>query len=179
MNKGEFLTRLSIWVTLAGYAGGVALLILSRKKPGLDRAGRLIWTIACLGLLVHTLCAFHFYHQWSDDIAYDETSRQTAEVSGINWGGGLYINYLLLAAWVIDVGWWWRGLDLYRRRSKMVTTLWQGFLAFIFFNATVVFETGIIRVVGIVTFLCLILIWKVGAARISPSEPIKDLTHSS
>ena len=33
------------------------------------------------------------------------SARQTAEVFGLDWGGGLYVNYAFTAAWVADVAW--------------------------------------------------------------------------
>ncbi|HEX5731943.1 MAG TPA: hypothetical protein VF131_03830 [Blastocatellia bacterium] len=164
MSRGEFFTRFTIWVTLAGYSVGVALFALSRKNRRRERAARLVWTIACISLLAHVACAFYFYHDWSHDSAYRETARQTAEVVGLNWGGGLYINYALMACWVADVAWWWRGLDLYRRRPVALVALWQGFLIFMFFNATVVFETGALRFIGLFLCLALCLLWRRSAA---------------
>lgn len=164
MSKGEFFTRFTIWITLAFYSIGFALWALSRKKKSREQAARLVWTIACISLLAHAACAFHFYHQWSHNSAYRETARQTAEVFGFNWGGGLYINYALMTGWVADVVWWWRGLALHRRRPTALVAVWQGFLMFIFFNATVVFKTGPLRLAGL--FLCcgLCLLWWYAAA---------------
>lgn len=31
---------------------------------------------------------------------YQETAQLTAEVFGVNWGGGLYFNYVFTAVWV-------------------------------------------------------------------------------
>lgn len=171
MSKGEFFTRFTIWVTLAAYSVGLALLALSRKKQRLEQSARLAWTIACLSLLIHIACAFHFYHEWSQDSAYQETARQTAEVFGLNWGGGLYINYALMLGWIADVVWWWRGLDGYRRRPAALVAIWQGFLMFIFFNATVVFETGPLRYTGLFLCLGLCLLWWRSAASGSASKP--------
>jgi len=159
MSKGEFFTRFTIWVTLAGYFIGGALLTLSRKKQKWERAARLAWTIACISLFIHAACAFNFYHQWSHDLAYRETARQTAEVFGLNWGGGLYINYALMVAWLADVVWWWRRLDSYRCRPGALVAVWQGFLLFIFFNAAVVFKTGPLRFIGLLLCLGLGLLW--------------------
>jgi hypothetical protein len=170
MSRGEFLTRFTIWVTLAGYCAGVALLAFSRKREGRERAARLAWTIACVSLLVHVACAYHFYHGWSQDSAYRETARQTAEVFGLDWGGGLYINYALMACWVADVAWWWRGLDIYRRRPRAMVAIWQGFLMFIFFNATVVFGAGPIRFAGLFLCLGLCLLWYAAASGPSPRQ---------
>jgi hypothetical protein len=159
MSRGELLTRATIWAALAGYTCGVAAFILSRKRQSWDRAARLAWTIGCVCLLAHAVCAFHFYHGWSQTAAYRETARQTAEVFGFNWGGGLYINYALIAGWMLDVLWWWRSLDAYRSRPRLLAAAWQGFLIFIFFNATVVFETGPLRLIGLSVCLALCLLW--------------------
>jgi hypothetical protein len=166
MNKGEFFTRFFIWVTLAGYFIGSALLALSLRKPSLDSRARLIWTIACISLLVHVACAYHFYHDWSQELAYRDTARQTAEVAGFDWGGGLYINYLLMAGWVLDVAWWWRAPGYYRSRPLMLTVAWHAFLMFMIFNATVVFETGALRVVGVILSLALCVLWGYSVAGI-------------
>src|SRR5215510_376107 len=114
MSKGEFLTRVSIWATLGGYFVGVVLLLISRKRSGLTSVARWSWTIACACLCVHAICAYHFYHHWSQDSAYRETARQTADVVGLGWGGGLYFNYALIGGWLMDVALWWRRLDVYR-----------------------------------------------------------------
>jgi hypothetical protein len=164
MSRGELLTRFSIWVTLAGWFIGRAASALSRRKPGLQSFSRWAWTIACLSLLVHVAFAYHFYHGWSQDSAYRETARQTAEVTGLNWGGGLYFNYGLMALWVADVGWWWRGLEAHRLRPLTVSVIWHAFVFFMIFNATVVFGRGALRVVGLVLCLGLCLLWSYTAA---------------
>lgn len=174
MSEGEFFIRSTVWVALAGYFFGAALSALSRKKQGRERAARIIWTIACISLLAHAACAFHFHHGWSHDAAYQETASQTAEVFGLNWGGGLYINYALMALWVADVAWWWRGLDAYRRRPRALVLIWQGFLIFIFFNAAVVFEAGPLRLIGLFLCLVLCLLWWYAAASASPHRQNKD-----
>ncbi|HJQ71286.1 MAG TPA: hypothetical protein VKA70_20075 [Blastocatellia bacterium] len=173
MSKGEFFTRFTVWVTLAGYLAGVALLALSRNRERWERAARLVWTIACVSLLAHVACAFHFYHEWSHDAAYRETARQTEEVVGLDWGGGLYINYALVAAWVADVVWWWRGPRVYRRRPTALVAAWQAFLLFILFNATVVFKTGPLRLAGVFLSLAACLLWWYAAAHKSTPKPNK------
>jgi hypothetical protein len=176
MSRGEFLTRFSIWVTLAGYFIGTAAMTLSREKPSRESFARWAWTIACVSLLVHVAFAYHFYHHWSQDSAYRETARQTALVVGLNWGGGLYFNYALVVCWVLDVAWWWRGLETYRRRPTGVTVIWHAFLMFMIFNATVVFATGALRFIGLVLCLCLCVLWSYTWANRSHSESdkIKD-----
>jgi hypothetical protein len=170
MNRGELLTRITIWTALTGYALGAAYLIYQRGRRW-EFLARLVWTASCLCLLAHAAFAFHYYHGWSQATAYAETARQTAEVFGINWGGGLFINYALMLAWITDVVWWWGWSDAYRRRPRLLTVIWHGFMIFIFFNATVVFGAGLLRWIG--AGLCLglgLLLWFSGAHK-APLNP--------
>jgi hypothetical protein len=151
MSRGEFLTRITIWITTASYAIGAVYLISNRNWQW-EKAARLVWTAGCLGLFIHVALALHYFHGWSQASAYRETARQTAEVFGFDWGGGLFINYAVMSAWALDVSWWWLWPENYRRRSRLLTVAWQGFLLFIFFNATVVFVDSPLRWIG--TLLC-------------------------
>ncbi|HKO97529.1 MAG TPA: hypothetical protein VJU86_11075 [Pyrinomonadaceae bacterium] len=160
IESGEVITRATIWVTIVAYTAGAATYALSRKRLKWDSAARVSWTIACVSLLAHVASAFYFYHGWSHQAAHRETARQTNEVVGINWGGGLYVNYALLALWTIDVGWWWLcGLEGYRRRPFWLVSVWHGFLFFIIFNSTVVFGNGWVRWVGVGVCLGVCLAW--------------------
>ena len=170
MGTGEILTKVTIWVAVAGYAAGAAAYALSPRKYGWDSWARLAWTVACVALLAHVACAFHFYHGWSHAAAYLDTARQTEEMFGLDWGGGLYINYALLAGWVLDVGWWWaRGREAYRRRPWPLAVAWHAFLIFIVFNATVVFKNGPARWAGLGLCLGLCLVWWL-ASRDNPTR---------
>jgi hypothetical protein len=176
MSSGELLTRITIWLALAGYAIGATVYLLSRGRRRWDVVARAAWTAGCIGLLAHVACAYHFYHSWNQAVAYRETARQTAEVTGIDWGGGLFINYVLIAGWIIDVAWWWRSLDAYRGRPWRLAAAWQSFLIFIIFNATVVFRTGPLRWIGLGLCLGLVLLWRLvsgsKALRHSEGTPI-------
>ncbi len=149
MSEGELLTRITIWFALAGYAIGATVYLVSGGRRSWDAVARAAWTIGCVSIVVHVVCALDHYHNWSQSAAYRETARQTAEITGFDWGGGLFINYALVAGWIIDVLWWRRGLDVYRNRPVWISAIWQGFLIFIIFNATVVFKTGPLRWIGL------------------------------
>jgi hypothetical protein len=159
MSKGELLTRATVWVALGGYTVGAALLLIARRGPEWWRSARWAWTTGCIALITHIICAYHYYHSWSHDSAYRETARQTAEVVGADWGGGLYINFALLAGWIADVCWWWRGSVRYDRHSRLLIWVWHSFLIFIIFNATVVFKTGVLRWIGLALCLGLGILW--------------------
>jgi len=160
MGAGEFLTRTTIWITIAAYTFGCVSFALTGRKFRWDAAARVAWTIGCASLISHMIFAFQFYHGWSHESAYRDTARQTEEVVGLNWGGGLFINYVLLIAWVVDITWWWlSGLDSYRSRPWPLVAVWHGFIVFIIFNATVVFADGIVRWVGLCICATLCFAW--------------------
>lgn len=56
----------------------------------------------------------------------------------MNWGGGIYLNYLFTAVWLADCVWWRVAPDTYRDRSRAWNVTIHGFLAFMVVNASVV-----------------------------------------
>lgn len=175
MSRGELLTRLTIWLALGGAAFGAFAPLAFRANPHRQAIARAAWTVGCLALLAHVACAYHFYHGWSQDAVYRETARQTAEVFGLNWGGGVYVNYAFIAAWLIDVLWWWRGLAVYNQRPRAWALAWQSFFLFIVFNATVVFKTGMLRWIGLVMCIGMTLVWWIAnRSSITNSQGIKS-----
>lgn len=124
-------------------------------------AARLAWSGGCLAFLLHVGCAFRFYHHWSHADAYETTARRTADVVGWSWGGGLYANYAFTLVWLADVACWWRGLDEYELRPRVLDGSVRGFLAFMAFNAAVVFAAGPFRwaSLGVCLFLLIFRGW--------------------
>jgi hypothetical protein len=163
MSGGELLTKVTIWVSLTAYALGALAFGFSRNRYKWDSIARLALTAGCVALLAHVACAFHFYHGWSHESAYRETARQTAEVFGVDWGGGLYINYAFIIGWILNVVSWWRGLDLYRSLPVSLLIGWQVFMLFIFFNATVIFGKGALRWIGLGVCLAVCFVWRLNA----------------
>jgi len=155
MLTGELLTRWTARVALALYVLGLAVRVRGAgHQPRLDMA-RLFWTGGCLAFLLHTTSAFQFYHHWSHRTVYEATARRTAEVVGLDWGGGLYANYGFAAVWTADVCWWWLAPGRYLARPRGLEWALQGFLGFMAFNATVVFGAGAVRWIGMAACLFL------------------------
>ena len=159
MNRGELLTRLTVWLALCAYATGVAMLLLANRRPHWLARARWAWTLGCAFFLAHVVCAFVFFHGWSHDAAYRETARQTAELTGLRWGGGLFLNYLFALAWLADVLWWWLAPASFARRSPRLTAVWQGFFFFMVFNGTIVFGKGPVRWLGAAICAGLAALW--------------------
>jgi hypothetical protein len=125
-------------------------------KPG---AARLAWIIGLFVYLSHVAAAFQFQHHWSHTAAYEETARQTAKLFGLHVGSGLYFNYAFTAVWALDVLWIWRSVETYRRRPRWISVAIHSFMAFMFFNAAVVFVSGWFRWVGVAAIVALGMLW--------------------
>lgn len=161
---GRLATRATIDLALVAYFVGAMLALQCRRRPESDdgqaiRIGRGVWTLGCLLYLAHVACAFQFYHHWSHQAAYAETARRTAELFGWNSGAGLYFNYAFTLAWLIDVIWWWISPHSRRLRPRWLSIAWHGFFLFMVVNATIVFETGFVRWLGVAGCAALVAVW--------------------
>ena len=82
------------------------------RRPTRGLTARAIWTVGAGSIIVHAVAVFHYVHHWSHDAAIAHTARQTAALTGLDWGGGLYVNYAFIALWVGDAMLWWsRSVD--------------------------------------------------------------------
>lgn len=160
MDYGELTTRWTVRIALLCYAlvlAGILRGDLESRRGGILL--RYVWSFGCVTMLIHVACAFHFFHHWSQRDAYDHTAQTTNDVVGMNWGGGIYLNYLFTAIWAADASYWWYGLEGYRLRARALTIALHSFFVFMIFNATVVFETGATRWVAATLCVILILLW--------------------
>lgn len=104
------------------------------------------WLCAWLMFVVHVAASFHFAHDWSHAAAF----RHTAAAAGV--GEGLFVNYIFTLLWGADAIWLAASPDTYAHRPWWVGWVVHGFLAFIVFNATIVFGTATSRVLGVLVF---------------------------
>ena len=159
MNAALYWT---IWIALALFAAGEA------GKRAL-RAGRrsspLAWFGCAAGLalaVVHTVLAFGVRHGWSHEAAWQSTARQTAAIYGLDWGGGLYVNYAFLGAWAWEVVGWRRSPASFARQPVWLVRSLQLFYLVVILNAAVVFAGGARRIAGALLVLALLWIWRPG-----------------
>ncbi len=120
---------------------------------------RLVWTIGCLANLGHVLLAFHLLHGWSHSAASAAIAEQTYEQSGLDWNGGIYVNYAFCTFWLVDAGAWWLAPAWYERRPLWLDGLVQFVFLFMFFNATVVFGKSPFSGLGWVVCLAGVVGW--------------------
>ena len=98
-----------------------------------------------------------------------------AQLARFQSGVGVFVNYLLLAIWVFDLGWWWiSGRDSYLKRPRALVLAWHAFLIFIIFNATVVFCKGLTRWVGLAISLVLGLGWIIVTKQLFSQKPDRE-----
>src|SRR5262245_10355070 len=97
--------------------------------------------------------AFHHYHGWSHTRAVEHVR----DVSGV--GEGIYASHLFTLLWTLDVAWWWLSPGSYATRPGWVDRGLHGFLFFMIFNATVVYEEGFIRWAGLFLTEGLVRLW--------------------
>lgn len=165
METGELLTRWTVRLAGALYVLALVIRWNARDRREWQATARLAWTMGCISFLAHIASAFEYFHGWSHWAAYEDTARRTEEVTGLAWGGGLYLNYLFAVVWLADAAWWWRGLKQYEKRPRAIDWAVQGFMAFMFFNATVVFATGPTRIGGVMACVALMAAWGLGRSR--------------
>lgn len=154
MNAGEAITLWTIRLSLALYAATLAgrLMIV---RPHF-RVLRGLWTVGCVLLVAHIVAAFHYYHAWDHAAAIEATALQTEQAIGRSFGGGIYFNYVFAGVWLGEVALWWLAPPAFERRPRWLAWLVQGFMAFMVFNAVIVFEAGAMRWWGVIVMLILL-----------------------
>jgi hypothetical protein len=149
----------TIWISLALFAAGEVL------KP---RA----WLVSAFGLVVliiHVAIAMDVRHGWSHSAAIAATARQTFDVYGLRWGGGYFVNYAFMAAWIAELAVWRMSPDAYLRWSGWPRTVLRAFYLVMIVNAAIVFAAGARRAIGAVIVVTLIAAWSRRSTRADPA----------
>ena len=134
-------------------------------RPRATEPARLLWTAALILMWAHAAIAFGSAYGWSHQTAVLATARQTASVTGLDWGGGIYVNYLFLIAWALDALTWWTAPAARLARSPRFEQLRLAFFVFIFINGAIVFAAGVARAAGIVAVTAVCAAWAVHERR--------------
>jgi hypothetical protein len=150
------LVRGTIVVATALWA---AAEILKMTRPRSADAARQLWTMAAALASLHAVAAFHHVYGWSQAAAIGATAVQTAAVTGLAWGGGLFVNYAFLTIWMTDVAWWWIAPASYHQRPAIVERGRRWIFVFMFVNGAIVFAGGVARLVGVVAVCAVCVAW--------------------
>jgi|GEM_PF-3023042 len=124
----------SAWLTvIIWFLGGVAF--LRGDRPIIQ----LVWSSGAALQLLHVAIAFHAVHGWSHDAAFEHTQK----IGG--FGEGVYVNYAFTLIWCVDAICLCANFDKYCRRPIWLNWAIHGFMAFIVFNAAVIFGSWVAR----------------------------------
>jgi len=154
MNEGEWGTRITAWIAFAAWFAALAINQTPPSRPPRDGAA-VIWLLGSVVMGLHTVLAFHVYHAWSHTAAVVDTAQRTRELTGLDWGGGVWLNYLFAIGWLSDAAWRIAAPRAHARRPRSLAVVTHAFLGFIWFNATVVFGSWPMRAAGMLVFLIL------------------------
>jgi hypothetical protein len=96
---------------------------------------------------------------WSHEAAVAATARQTMAVYGVNWGGGVYLNYAFVTLWVVEAWRWYRFPSRQTRPVRAITWTTRAVFLVMILNAAVIFAGGARRGAGALIVLGLLWIW--------------------
>jgi hypothetical protein len=122
--------------------------VLKRRSARLDRLSRVVWTLGVALSVVHVVVAFHFVYRWDHEAAVAATVQQSVDRFGVAWRGGIYVNYVFVILWLVDVCWWWTAPGSYQSRPLALERARFLVFLFMFVNGAIVFASGAGRVVG-------------------------------
>ena len=148
----------SAYFAFALWAGSVLLQLQTPRGEWLPggstfRVARAAWVAGCAVFLVHLGLAFHLAHGWSHANAFEHVERSSG------FGPGIFVSYLFTLVWVVDAAIWMLTPAHYARRPMGLAVGLHGFMAFITFNATIVFGQSPLRWVAAVVFALLAGQW--------------------
>jgi hypothetical protein len=147
----EFLlVRLSIWIACGLWFIGAWCRIVSSSHGNArtERVYRWTWFGAGVFTWVHVFSSYGLVHDWSHAAVLEQTGDDSYAVVGFRVPWGVYVNFLFAGILSGYSGW------MIRKRGRVygLDRLVYLFLAFIVFNALVVFKTGTIRWIGLAGF---------------------------
>ncbi|HEY6552578.1 MAG TPA: hypothetical protein VI669_04445 [Vicinamibacteria bacterium] len=154
----DLALRATAWLSIAAWAASEWLLSPVRG-PVQPKPARASFTLGALALVLHTGLALHLRHAWSQADAMREIARQTAEVTGLGFSGGLFVNYAFLAFWLAEAYWWWRSPAGYLGRGSGPRWASRAVFLFMFVNGAIVFGHGPVRVFGAIAILAVCQSW--------------------
>jgi hypothetical protein len=157
MTAALFVT---IWLALVAFIAAEA-----GRRPALAGRAPARWldAVSLAGLvllLVHIALAYAIRHGWSHDAAVHATAQQTAAVYGLDWGGGIYVNYLFALVWALDAWQWSVSPAAAAARPPAIRWALRTFYAVIIVNGAVIFVPASRRLLGAAVVGALMWIWR-------------------
>ena len=165
-STGQSLMRWTVRLAVALIVGRAMLrLWAGDRRPVPSSAECVLWTLGCIAYACHVALAFEFVHDWSHDQAWRHTAAETARMTGVQRGEGLWVNYLFTILWTVDVVRLCRARRRHHRTSNRVDAMMALFFAFMVFNSTVVFGPSHYRWLAMPVCVVLLVAWRRGRNR--------------
>ena len=98
-------------------------------------------------------------HGWSHGAALEATARQTSDMFGLNWGGGVYVNYVFAAVWIAELLAWRQWPAGYESRPGWIRWSLRVFYLVIIISGAIVFAAGWRRVIGLAIVATVAVSW--------------------
>jgi hypothetical protein len=170
LETAELITRWTVRVALLLYFLGAAARFLPYRagKNRLRSTARALWMLGGILYVAHVAAAFHAYHNWSHQEAFDHVAAETERMFGWRFGGGIYFNYVFGALWLIDIA-HWSGRGKQSILAKWLTRTIHFFLLFIVFNGLAVFKDDGLRWFGWIGTVGVLATWAL-SQRVSSSR---------
>ena len=143
------------YFAFALWAGAVLMQLQSTRaewypQASAFRVARAAWIAGLAVFLVHLGLAFHLAYSWSHARAFVHVETSSG------FGPGLFVSYAFTLIWLID-GMAWLAVSVhYARRPGWIAMTLHGFMAFITFNATVVYGQSPLRWLAAAVFALLL-----------------------
>jgi hypothetical protein len=160
----------TIWLSLTMFVAALTPRRRDRDLPVPDWRWHAYATGAVL-CMAHILLAMGVHHHWSHEAAVAETAARSAQVYGLGWRGGIYVNYAFILLWVVELIWWRIRPYAFARRSPVLVWSVRAFYFVVLFNAAIVFASPAGRIAGLG-----LLAWLSGSAVIAARRTA--LVHS-
>lgn len=150
----------TVWLALVLFVIGEAGKPSGSRRHSSRGWAWTIWTAGALLLALHILVALGVRHGWSHGSAVLAVREQTRAFYGLDWGGGVWVNYLFVTVWLVESAWWFAAPRDYLTRSTAVIVLTRAFYILVLVNAAVVFAAPSRRPAGAVLTMVLLWIWR-------------------
>ena len=147
---------LTIWTALLLYTAAE----YGRTRRPAAAWARPAWVLGAAAYLAHVAAAFATHHGWSHAAAYAYTAARTEALTGLAWGGGLWVNYAFTVLWAGEALWWRMRPGSYARRARAWKPAVRGAFLFMIVNGAVAFVDGPGRWLGVAIVTALLAIWR-------------------
>ncbi len=160
-----------VWLATAGWFFGAFARLRGDGKS--RRIAAWSWLLGSLMMWVHIVGSYGVAYHWSHLAALEATAQEAQRVTGVSASWGVYVNLIFAIIWTGYSAWLVRSCQAQPTTEPTHwLTLWVNrgvlwFTAGMVFMATVVFETGAVRLLCAIAFAALLTlaIWERGRIR--------------